>query len=272
MLLAGSRQTDTDRQASGQGCRRVDCAAAYRSDSLADPATLCAAKQWETATSRSRRCCTVPCCAVLHRQQHAVTPPRRPLAHMMHGSRCQGLDTTTGHLWSQQHRPAPVTSKPAQQYRRVSASARRPRSGADCRSSVRPATARLPGAEPCCTHPSSERYRSVAHVGHDGATSGHPQRLRHQKDRVGRALSHPIPRFQRFPLLHPITSGPPTDTPQTRKRTVGGRCFCRRRWGAYRAPDLLRLAMMHHGFDEAAANHPRAQHCGARRPGLFRVC
>ena len=140
---------------------------------------------------------------------------------MMHGSRCQGLDTATGHLWSQQHRPAPVTSEPAQQYRRVSASARRPRSGVDCRSSVRPATAGHPGAEPCCTHPSSERCGSVAHVGHDGATSGHPQRLRHQrqqKDGVGRALSHPIPRFQRFPLSHPITTAHRQTTAPTHHR------------------------------------------------------
>jgi hypothetical protein len=167
-------------------------------------------KQWETATSRSQRCCTVPCCAVLHRQQHAVTPPRRPPSTYDARQPLSGTghhSTATGHVWSQQqHRPAPVTSKPAQQYRRVSASARRPRSGVDCRSSVRPATARLPGAEPCCTLPSSERCGSVAHVGHDGTTSGHPQRLRQQKDSVGRALSHPIPRFQRFPLLHPITT------------------------------------------------------------------
>ena len=122
-------------------------------------------------TSRSQRCCTVPCCAVLHRQQHAVTPPRRPPStySMMHGSRCQGLDTTALLLVtsgpSNTARLRLPTSKPAQQYRRVSASARRPRSGVDCRSSVRPATARHPGAEPCCTHPSSERCGSVGHVG-----------------------------------------------------------------------------------------------------------
>lgn len=71
---------------------------------------------------------------------------------------------------------------------------------------------------------------------------------------VGRALSHPIT----------------TAHPQTRKRAFGGRCFCCRCWESYRAPGLLRLAVMHHGFDEPALN-PRAQHCGARRPGLFRV-
>lgn len=98
--------------------------------------------------------------------------------------------------------------------------------------------ARQPGAEPCTT---TKRCRSPRW----GDVGAWP---------VGRALSHPIT----------------TAHPQTRKRAFGGRCFCCRCWESYRAPGLLRLAVMHHGFDEPALN-PRAQHCGARRPGLFRV-
>jgi hypothetical protein len=82
MLLAGSRQTPDRLTDAEQTCTQaLDRAVAVstaqlltvRRDSPADPATLCAAKQWETDISITAvLCCAAPA------TEHAVTPPRRP--------------------------------------------------------------------------------------------------------------------------------------------------------------------------------------------------
>ena len=110
-------------------------------------------------------CHAVLCCtgnSMLSRLHAAL------LAHMMHGSVVRDwtlLLVTSGPSNAARLRlPASQRSSTAVPVAVCQSSARPPRSGAGCRSSVRPATARHPGAEPCCTHPSSERCRSVAHA------------------------------------------------------------------------------------------------------------